>query len=443
MWKCPVCFGEGKMGFKCIDCGFDERTDFIRNRTICEVPASDIRERKKKMDEAARKQKEGEETDRKQREAEESVRKLREANEAARKRRADRRQMEKETAAWKAAKAARQKREAAARRKKRLLIVIGMIFIICISGVIIWYLNRTPDGAGVKDVVAAIGDCKYESINDAVNEAEDDDEIMLMADTIENVIVPEGKTITLNLNGHKLINKDEHTIVNYGDLSVMGEGIIDNTTHFKAALLNETSGFANLLEGVVLTRSEEAGTNESDGSNSYYTVENHGYMYIDGAEIYNYGQYSSNICNGWREPDKNTEKIEAALEVASGRFVGGRSVLRNAAYGTALVVGGSFEGGSDNLVSNRHVVYIDGGVFEDSVYAIINNGNGSEGQEGDFDISGGEFGTNELCDIANSSEPVVITGGTYSMDLNKYDDYIPNDYGMIKNKDGSYSVIEK
>lgn len=46
MWTCPVCLGKEKKRYKCTNCGFDERGDFICYRTICTVGEEDVRKRK-------------------------------------------------------------------------------------------------------------------------------------------------------------------------------------------------------------------------------------------------------------------------------------------------------------------------------------------------------------------------------------------------------------
>lgn len=46
MWTCPICSGEEKKDYKCVSCGFDEREDFVRYRTVCPVNKEDVRNRK-------------------------------------------------------------------------------------------------------------------------------------------------------------------------------------------------------------------------------------------------------------------------------------------------------------------------------------------------------------------------------------------------------------
>ena len=45
MWICPVCSGKEQSKYKCTQCGFDEREDFIKYRTVCSVSAENFKKR--------------------------------------------------------------------------------------------------------------------------------------------------------------------------------------------------------------------------------------------------------------------------------------------------------------------------------------------------------------------------------------------------------------
>ena len=78
--------------------------------------------------------------------------------------------------------------------------------------------------------------------------------------------------------------RQSHTITTKGTLTIQGSGKVDNENHGKAALWNEGTA---VLNGGTFDRSKEAGSSaEASGSNSYYTVVNHGNMTInDGVTI--------------------------------------------------------------------------------------------------------------------------------------------------------------
>ena len=108
--------------------------------------------------------------------------------------------------------------------------------------------------------VAEVDGVKYASIAAAIAAIDAESTVTLLGDVTEDVTIPEGKAITLDLNGKKLTNKASHTITNNGTLTVtdsIGGGVVDNITHAKAALSNAVGATAT-LEGGTFMRSKEA-----------------------------------------------------------------------------------------------------------------------------------------------------------------------------------------
>lgn len=106
--------------------------------------------------------------------------------------------------------------------------------------------------------------------------------IKLGADITASITIASGKTITLDLNGHKLTNEaGKHTITNNGTLTITGTGTVDNVSHACAALVNKEGATAE-LNGGSFTRSQENGQSKEDsGGNSYYNIQNFGMMTIN------------------------------------------------------------------------------------------------------------------------------------------------------------------
>lgn len=66
-----------------------------------------------------------------------------------------------------------------------------------------------------------VGDTYYKTLTDAVKAA-DNATVTLLKDVTEDVTIPAGKTITLDLNGKTLTNVKDHTILNNGNLTIAG-----------------------------------------------------------------------------------------------------------------------------------------------------------------------------------------------------------------------------
>lgn len=167
--------------------------------------------------------------------------------------------------------------------------------------------------------VAEVDGVKYASIAAAIAAIDAEGTVTLLGDVAEDVTIPEGKTITLDLNGKKLTNKASHTITNNGTLTVtdsIGGGVVDNITHAKAALSNAVGATAT-LEGGTFMRSKEAGKDgNNSGGNSYYAIENYGSMsFGSGASVENAGHFSSMIRNG----GKNTAESPAEMTINGAR----------------------------------------------------------------------------------------------------------------------------
>lgn len=249
--------------------------------------------------------------------------------------------------------------------------------------------------------------------------------VQLAADTTKDVTIPAGATVTLDLNGKTLTNVSGHTITNNGNLTVTGSGTVDNITHAKAALYNNTGATAT-LNGGTFTRSAEAGTVSPDSANgnSWYTVKNYGTMTINSnTTITNTGSHSSAIANGWYDASKAgsngepTRIADAVLTINGGNISGGKITVKNDDYGTLSITGGSLSQPLSGLycIYNANVTSISGG----TVNGAVGSYNGSvEGDLGKLDI----------------------TGGTYTDDPT---DYVASTAIARKDGDAQYTVVAK
>ena len=128
-------------------------------------------------------------------------------------------------------------------------------------------------------------DVSAETLQAQINALDDGATIKLEKDYNEDIRIAKEKTLTLDLNGHTLTNVEDHTITNYGTLTIIdssdeGKGTVDNVTHAKAALHNAEDAKVT-LRGGSFTRSKEAGNSaESSGGNSFYTLQNYGTMTV-------------------------------------------------------------------------------------------------------------------------------------------------------------------
>ncbi len=272
-------------------------------------------------------------------------------------------------------------------------------------------------------------------------------DVNLTKDFTGDIVVPAQVTSTLNLNGHKITNISNHTIVNEGILTIDGSGTVDNITHEKAAVYN--TGTATLKSGT-FERSKEAGENkDNNGGNSFYTLLNHGKMTVeDNVIANNKGHYSSLFENGYQSY-KSKDGIDAPeLVINGGVFDGGINTVKNDDDAVLTINGGTFKNYTQAAFQNHNIAAVTNGTFiAKSLYAIDNCGCDKTHDLGKLAISGGTFtGTllirsgNSDVSISNgsftgnisvvtSTDKLAITGGTFSSDPSAY---VADGYEAVK-----------
>ena len=173
--------------------------------------------------------------------------------------------------------------------------------------------TKTVEPLGETNSVAKVGDTYYKTLAEAVAAA-DNATVTLLKDVTANVTIPAGNTITLNLNGHTLVDSAtaqdknvaedsrKHTITNNGTLTILdsvGTGVVDNVSHGRAALYN--AGTIVEIKGGKFTRSVDNSTDATSAKgNSWYVVynaENATINRISDGEFLAIGEFSSLFCN--------------------------------------------------------------------------------------------------------------------------------------------------
>lgn len=324
------------------------------------------------------------------------------------------------------------------------------------------HTNFCPEGYSTKQEgenytvmgpVAAIGEHNYATVAAAV-EAANNDTVTLLKDVTESVVIPTDKTVTLDLNGKKLTNVNNHTITNNGTLTITGTGTVDNVTHGKAAIYNKVTATCNLNGNIVYCRSAEASTSaDNSGKNSYYVIDNYGTMNINRGTFKfsdtNPGAFSSLIHNGWYNGKQNTSGQQATMTIKDGNFTqgtGGLITVKNDDYGNLTIEGGVFTQPERNhyCVFNYHNAVISGGTINGHVGNEFANNNSDLGYldiKGDVTITGNIYNTtnnnttsNESSNlvkisdnakiggtiITNKTENVRILGGYFTTDPSAY-----------------------
>ena len=271
--------------------------------------------------------------------------------------------------------------------------------------------------------VAEVNGTKYATLQAAVNEA-DNKTVKLLEDVTESIMILADKTVTLDLNGKKLVNSAtaqdtnvvdssrKHTITNNGTLTILdsvGTGVVDNVSHGRAALYN--AGTIVEIKGGKFTRSVDNSTDATSAKgNSWYVVynaENATISKISGGEFLAVGKFSSLFCN-----------CGSIGEISGGTFTqDGFIAFKN--EGTVYKIsGGTFASEKESCIQNwGSIGEITGGTITAGSIGIWNFSSDTYSSVGKVgNISGGN-----------------ISGTTAAIRLNDYDTvYKDNDKNVSK-----------
>lgn len=313
--------------------------------------------------------------------------------------------------------------------------------------------NVTQDGDSYvvtvkSDNAAEISDIQYATLADAVAAANNGDTVTLLTNTAEDITIAQDKDITLDLNGKTLTNRtsDTITVALGANLTIEGEGTVDNISHGKAAVYNNGSV---TLNGGTYTRSKETGEVKVD-KNSYYNILNHGSMTINkDVTVEQSGNFSSLVANGYYDYEGVTSKgeksqyiegtnaAEPTLTIEGGTFSGGINTLKNDDGGNITINGGTVTNYTQAALQNHNVATINGGTFTaDSKYVIDDCGCNEAHDSGELMIFGGTFMGKLYVrspyskvtimdglfkgDVLKTGGTLSTIGGYYSTDVAKY-----------------------
>ena len=289
-------------------------------------------------------------------------------------------------------------------------------------------------------VAAVTGDSEFADNNYDV--------VRLGKSLTQSIEVPQGRTLTLDLNGFTLTNTaGQHTIINNGTLTVIGNGTVDNVSNGHGALVNY--GTATLLGGTY-TRSAEAGTDSGPNGNSWYVIDNNkGMLTIcAGATVSSSSAWSSMIRNVGGA-DRN-----ATLLIEGGAFNGGLNTVKNDDYGMLTIQGGEFTNTAQHVIMNWSTAVIEGGTFtpSDEASSAVWSGTWYLPEDAGFVqgktvIKGGTFngaiseGVGE--GAPNQTSDGVdydVSGGTFTQPVDE--EYFADGFELSLGADGSYIVVE-
>ena len=309
------------------------------------------------------------------------------------------------------------------------------------------YMNESIDGiaitvAATQDTVEndSFGntydkDAEYpivamDTLQELINNATEPVSAKLEGNIAGSLTVPQGKDVTLDLNGFTLTGGDSHAILNHGTLCIKdssGNGKIVASKANTSALRNVADC---VIEGGTFTRAEAEG-------NKWHTVENFGNMIFNGGKVIAEDGQSFAIVNGWNYIDPGEQK--ATMTINNIEMKAGPNGLKNCAGGTLTMNGGTLHCTGYWGLSNDStgVATINGGNITSDSYVAISNGGAK------MEINGGTFtGPQGSLYVQTYAKDTVVKGGSYQGETEEFmQGYCPD--GYTAKLDGGMVVVSK
>ena len=278
-------------------------------------------------------------------------------------------------------------------------------------------------------------DAKYpivamDTLQELINNAAEPVSAKLEGNIAGSLTVPQGKDVTLDLNGFTLTGGDSHAILNHGTLCIKdssGNGKIVASKANTSALRNAA---VCVIDGGTFTRA--AGVD-----NKWHTVENFGTMTFNGGKVIAEDGQSFAIVNGWNYIDPGEQK--ATMTINNIEMKAGPNGLKNCAGGTLTMNGGTLHCTGYWGLSNDStgVATINGGEIISDKYVAISNGGAK------MEINGGTFtGPQGSLYVQNYAQDTVVKGGSYQNETVEFmQEYCPD--GYTATLEGDMVVVSK
>ena len=240
-----------------------------------------------------------------------------------------------------------------------------------------------------------------DTLQELINNAAEPVSVKLEGNIAGSLTVPQGKNVTLDLNGFTLTGGDTHAILNRGTLCIKdssGNGKIVASKANTSALRNAA---VCVIEGGTFTRA-------AGEDNKWHTVENFGTMTFNGGKVIAEDGQSFAIVNGWNYINPGEQK--ATMTINNIEMKAGPNGFKNCAGGTLTMNGGTLHCTGYWGLSNDStgIATINGGEITSDRYIAISDGGAK------MEINGGTFsGPVGSLYVQTYAGGTVVKGGSY------------------------------
>ena len=255
--------------------------------------------------------------------------------------------------------------------------------------------------------------------------------------TTNNFVIPEGKDVTLDLNGRTVTNAESHTILNKGHLT-----LTDSSADKSGQIISLKRNTAALRNGDNAVCVVEGGTFSRDGANgnTWHVVENFGKMTFNGGKVVLENGNGFAITNGWNYPISGfVPTTHAEMEINALDLDTDSSGIKNCKYGDLTVNAVTVKSTGYWALSNDYLgtAVINGGTLTSTsnVTQAVSNGAAMTVNGGTFDgTQGGLF-------VQSYATSTDLNGGTFTnMDVGALSSYVGT--GHTAQQSGTSVIIK-
>ena len=265
------------------------------------------------------------------------------------------------------------------------------------------------------NVVASIGNNNYESMQEAINQAKDGDEIVQLADIKGSKLeFAEGnKNITWNMNGHTYESIDRLDV-----LKILGSDLtltIKNGT-LKSEQLESYGVYAYegadnlslLLDNITFSTPDQTVGVQGLNSNQNVTIQNSDITSVQSTAIYFPPKSGTLTIN-----NSTVTAVNQSLVIKGGNVIIRGDNTRLETTGEAKDYDGPYQGGSTDFPKTGNAIYVEDGYKDRDIKLTVEGGTiiSEKNQAVLF---------NSFEEKPNHTREVSITGGTFSSDVNRY-----------------------
>ncbi len=306
----------------------------------------------------------------------------------------------------------------------------------------------------------------FETLEEALEAAEDGYTIKLIKDIELNTGIVVSKDITLDLNGKTITGTDKAASGNFALITNKGTLTVDDSVGTGAITLTaENDRSWNALSAVI---SNEGGTlivkngkiEHLGGSAMAYGIDNN--STLGETKVVVKGGTIASPYRGIRAFQNSKAKMNSVV-MEGGKIVAKAGIWMHQSgadsLGEVTVTGGKIEAVSNAIVTDIHsgaktTITIKGGEFSNTneaanlllVWPFSNMSTVTEANETVMNIEGGSFdcaGEGNLIGVLNGADAntdVAVSGGIFSEAI--AEEYIADGFKLVSNSDGTYGVKE-